>query len=222
MLFRSSKVTMKQGGKKVKLKVTVKDPKIVFSGKFTLSEEGLDPAWSSSSPGIIRIDQKTGAIEAKAIGKTYIYALVHGVKLRVTAEYLGGNLIRVFQDGETALPTQMPTPTPVARPTKAPTPAPVASPTQAPSVPFVPTVEPTPTPTPTPTLASSWDEIITPTPQVEPGNAGAYVLNINTMKFHYPDCKHVVEIYSQNRRDVVDTRENILSQGFVPCKTCDP
>ena len=203
----TAKVTIKQGSKKAKLKVTVKDPQIVFAGKFQLSEEGFDPVWSSSSPGIIGIDKKTGAIEVKAIGRTSINAVVHGVKKKVTVEYLGGNMINIIQGDAGNTPDIHPTQTPTPIPTQAPTSTPV----------------PTTTPTPLPTQAPSWDTTPTPIPQVEPGeNTKFYVLNTNTFKFHYPECKHVAEIYSHNRRDVLDTRENIIAQGYAPCKTCDP
>ena len=50
----------------------------------------------------------------------------------------------------------------------------------------------------------------------------AYVLNWNTMKFHYPDCSSVADIYPANREDVYMERESILSMGFAPCKRCNP
>ena len=50
----------------------------------------------------------------------------------------------------------------------------------------------------------------------------SYVLNTNTMKFHYPDCSSVDEIYEQNRWDVAMSRDEILRMGYVPCKRCDP
>lgn len=49
-----------------------------------------------------------------------------------------------------------------------------------------------------------------------------YVLNWNTMKFHYPDCSSVADIYPDNREDVNLDRESILSMGFAPCKRCNP
>ncbi len=50
----------------------------------------------------------------------------------------------------------------------------------------------------------------------------AYVLNWNTMKFHYPDCSSVADIYPANREDVNLDRESIIQQGFEPCKRCNP
>ena len=50
----------------------------------------------------------------------------------------------------------------------------------------------------------------------------AYVLNHNTKKFHRPSCQHVKKIAAHNREDVDDTRENIIAQGYKPCKVCKP
>lgn len=49
-----------------------------------------------------------------------------------------------------------------------------------------------------------------------------YVLNSNTMKFHYPSCSSVKTIKEKNRHDVNDSRNNIISQGYEPCGRCKP
>ena len=49
-----------------------------------------------------------------------------------------------------------------------------------------------------------------------------YVLNTNTKKFHYPDCASVDEIKPKNRLDVSLDREEVIAQGYVPCKRCNP
>lgn len=49
-----------------------------------------------------------------------------------------------------------------------------------------------------------------------------YVLNTNTKKFHYPSCSSVTEMRSKNRRDVNVTRDEIIAQGYNPCKRCNP
>ena len=54
------------------------------------------------------------------------------------------------------------------------------------------------------------------------GDARAYVLNTNTMKFHYPSCSSAADISPENRQDVVMTRQEIIDMGYVPCKRCDP
>ena len=49
-----------------------------------------------------------------------------------------------------------------------------------------------------------------------------YVLNINTKKFHRPDCESVSQMKEKNRRPFSGTREEAISAGFSPCQNCDP
>lgn len=57
--------------------------------------------------------------------------------------------------------------------------------------------------------------VVTTVPQV-------YVLNTNTMKFHYPHCHSVADIFPEHRVDTTESRDEILAKGFVPCKNCNP
>lgn len=52
--------------------------------------------------------------------------------------------------------------------------------------------------------------------------AGSYVLNTNTHKFHLPSCSSVETIKKKNRKDVNESREQIISEGYAPCKRCNP
>ena len=52
--------------------------------------------------------------------------------------------------------------------------------------------------------------------------AGSYVLNTNTHKFHVPSCSSVETIKKKNRKDVNESREQIISEGYAPCKRCNP
>lgn len=52
--------------------------------------------------------------------------------------------------------------------------------------------------------------------------AGSYVLNTNTHKFHVPSCSSVENISPKNRKDVNESREQIISEGYAPCKRCNP
>lgn len=54
------------------------------------------------------------------------------------------------------------------------------------------------------------------------GQAGGYVLNTNTHKFHVPSCSSVETIKKKNRKDVNESREQIISEGYEPCKRCSP
>ena len=49
-----------------------------------------------------------------------------------------------------------------------------------------------------------------------------YVLNTNSHKFHYPDCKSVADISPKNRQDFIGSRDEVLTMGYIPCKRCNP
>lgn len=49
-----------------------------------------------------------------------------------------------------------------------------------------------------------------------------YVLNTNTMKFHYPSCSSVDQMKEKNKEIYTGSREDIINRGYVPCKRCDP
>lgn len=49
-----------------------------------------------------------------------------------------------------------------------------------------------------------------------------YVLNTNSRKFHLPSCSSVGQMSAKNREDVEDTRENLIANGYDPCKRCNP
>lgn len=52
--------------------------------------------------------------------------------------------------------------------------------------------------------------------------AGSYVLNTNSHKFHLPSCSSVDTISPKNRKDVNESREQIVSEGYALCKRCNP
>lgn len=52
--------------------------------------------------------------------------------------------------------------------------------------------------------------------------AGSYVLNTNSHKFHRPGCSSVETISPKNRKDVNESRGQIISEGYAPCKRCNP
>ncbi len=58
--------------------------------------------------------------------------------------------------------------------------------------------------------------------QVQEPSGQHYVLNTNTMKFHYPGCKSVKQMKEKNRKDFVGDRKELIKQGYVPCKNCNP
>lgn len=60
--------------------------------------------------------------------------------------------------------------------------------------------------------------------EVVPVEGIAYVLNTNSMKFHYPTCDSVKDMKQKNRLDITCAREVLLEQypDAVPCKRCNP
>lgn len=54
------------------------------------------------------------------------------------------------------------------------------------------------------------------------GTTSSYVLNTNSHKFHRPGCSSVDTISPKNRKDVNESREQIISEGYAPCKRCNP
>lgn len=50
----------------------------------------------------------------------------------------------------------------------------------------------------------------------------SYVLNTNSMKFHYPSCSSAQKISRKNRKDYTGSREDLIAQGYDPCGSCHP
>ena len=51
---------------------------------------------------------------------------------------------------------------------------------------------------------------------------GEYVLNIKSMKFHYPDCKSVSDMKEANKQVYSGGRDALIEQGYSPCGRCLP
>lgn len=51
--------------------------------------------------------------------------------------------------------------------------------------------------------------------------AANYVGNANTKRFHYANCRSVNEMKPENRVPI-NSREEAVSKGYVPCKRCNP
>ena len=49
-----------------------------------------------------------------------------------------------------------------------------------------------------------------------------YVLNTKSMKFHCPTCSSVNEIADNNKQEATATRDELISEGYSPCKQCNP
>ena len=49
-----------------------------------------------------------------------------------------------------------------------------------------------------------------------------YIVNTNTGKFHLPTCSSVSDIKEKNKMTYSGNREDLISQGYEPCKRCNP
>ena len=51
---------------------------------------------------------------------------------------------------------------------------------------------------------------------------GYYIININTEKFHYPDCRSVDDMKESNKKETNLTRDELVLEGYSPCGNCKP
>lgn len=56
-------------------------------------------------------------------------------------------------------------------------------------------------------------------PQAQDTQGLTYVLNVKSKKFHRPTCQ---TLPTANRQDSAESRDAIISQGYEPCKNCNP
>lgn len=49
-----------------------------------------------------------------------------------------------------------------------------------------------------------------------------YILNTNSKKFHLEGCSGTKTMKKENKEQYTGSRENLLSQGYTPCKNCNP
>ena len=60
------------------------------------------------------------------------------------------------------------------------------------------------------------------TPIVEEPIGTTYVLNTNTMKFHYSTCSSVGKIKDGNKGTYTGSRDDLIAQGYTACGNCHP
>ena len=49
-----------------------------------------------------------------------------------------------------------------------------------------------------------------------------YILNINSGKFHYPECKSAKRMNESNKKYFYGTRDEAINNGYSPCGNCNP
>ena len=58
--------------------------------------------------------------------------------------------------------------------------------------------------------------------QQQTAAASSYIANKNTKKFHYPSCSSVSDMKEKNKLYFDGSRDELIDQGYVPCKRCNP
>ncbi len=119
-------------------------------------------------------------------------------------------------------PEPVPEPNPETEPISEPEPIPEPEPETIPE----PIPEPEPETIPEPILEPEPEPIPDPgpdrEPDPEPSPAATYILNTNTKKFHRPDCSSVSTIKEKNKQEYTGPRDDLIAQGYAPCKRCNP
>lgn len=49
-----------------------------------------------------------------------------------------------------------------------------------------------------------------------------YILNTNSKKFHLPSCSSATQMKAVNRKEFTGTRDELIAEGYEPCKSCNP
>lgn len=51
---------------------------------------------------------------------------------------------------------------------------------------------------------------------------GTYIVNLSSKKFHTEDCASVSKIKEDNKKTYTGSRQNLIDNGYEPCKQCNP
>lgn len=49
-----------------------------------------------------------------------------------------------------------------------------------------------------------------------------YIVNLNTKKFHKPNCRSVSTMSERNKKTYKGKRSSLINNGYSPCKICNP
>ena len=58
--------------------------------------------------------------------------------------------------------------------------------------------------------------------ELEDKQSQTYILNKNTKKIHYPWCSSVEDMAEHNKQEYTGNKNEIIEQGYTPCKRCKP
>lgn len=65
-------------------------------------------------------------------------------------------------------------------------------------------------------------EATEPPAEEVPSGEYDYILNVNSLKFHTPDCEWAQKISNKNRKEYTGSRDDLIEQGYDPCGSCNP
>lgn len=58
--------------------------------------------------------------------------------------------------------------------------------------------------------------------ETEEATSSGYVLNTNSKKIHKPTCHSAEKTAEKNKEYTTKTKEELLKEGYTPCKNCNP
>ena len=58
--------------------------------------------------------------------------------------------------------------------------------------------------------------------QASANTGETYILNVNSKKFHKQGCGSISQIKESNKAVSNESRDSLISQGYTPCKNCNP
>ena len=56
----------------------------------------------------------------------------------------------------------------------------------------------------------------------QPEQGSAYIVNVNTGKFHRESCGSVADMSPENRKVIKGKKSSLMEKGYEPCKRCNP
>lgn len=72
------------------------------------------------------------------------------------------------------------------------------------------------------TSESTTEEVQTTEAVSEKTAEHTYIINTNTGKFHEPSCRSVKRMNDSNKKEYTGSRDDLIAQGYDPCKNCNP
>ena len=68
----------------------------------------------------------------------------------------------------------------------------------------------------------SWREDKAEEPKALENADMTYILNTSSKKIHKPSCSSVSDMKDKNKKETTQSRDELISDGYTPCKRCNP